>query len=232
MQSWFPVTYLGHLRDQYTCLGAQTLVPKKRFSSFLFHFYFNKKYAALGINDLTMHLIVLKCLRWQKRLTKEKKNETRRGRSERRNILQKCFHSYKYIIDHANVNFFFKVNCLHCFVWILLRLFCSSLKFIAIQISHLNTIWIYEFFKNHPQRGVFHNINLSNLEDALQRNIYTGRVRMCIFRACGGTNFENCPVQQQPWRRLNGFDVRTGLTKKSSGYVRTICIVIVYLNAW
>ena len=47
--------------------------------------------------------------------TEEKNNETRR-QSKRRNCLQKCFHSFKYVIDHANVCFFFLnslQDCLH-----------------------------------------------------------------------------------------------------------------------
>ena len=37
------VTYLGRFRDQYTGLGAQTLAPKKHFSSFLFSVVFQQK---------------------------------------------------------------------------------------------------------------------------------------------------------------------------------------------
>ena len=39
--------------------------------------------------------------------TEEKNNERIRGRSERINCLQKCFHSFKYVRDHTNVCFFF-----------------------------------------------------------------------------------------------------------------------------
>ena len=46
--------------------------------------------------------------------TVEKNNETKRSLN---NCLRKCFHSFKYIIDHANVLFFFYVNNLLSFVW-------------------------------------------------------------------------------------------------------------------
>ena len=35
----------------------------------------------------------------------EKKNETKRRPSKRRNCLQKFFHSFKYVMDHTNVCF-------------------------------------------------------------------------------------------------------------------------------
>ena len=62
---------------------------------------------------------------------------------------------------------------------------------IASQISqlysHTNSLFEYhiniEFFKNHPRKGVFRNVNLINLENVLQRNLKTGRARECIFRA-------------------------------------------------
>ena len=85
-------------------------------------------------------------------------------------------------MDHLNVRFFFWVTCLHCFLWFLLYyllhlliLLSSSHKFISIQIFYLNTVWIYKFFENHPQIGVFCNVNISNLENVLQRNLTTDR---------------------------------------------------------
>ena len=65
------------------------------------------------------------------------------------------------------------------------------------------------------RRGVFCNVNLGNLENVLQRNLKTGRARECIFRASGGTNFENFSAQHQPWWCLHGFDVCTSLPKKT-----------------
>ena len=55
---------------------------------------------------------------------------------------------------------------------------------------------MYEFFKNHPQRIVLHNVNSSNLENVLQRNVRTDRFRKCILRVSGGTNLKNffCPA--------------------------------------
>ena len=72
----------------------------------------------------------------------------------------------------------------------LLRSHLCSHKFRAIQILYLNTILKYGFLKNHLQRGVFCNVNLSNLENVLQKNLRPDRVGECIFRAFGGRNFE------------------------------------------
>ena len=70
---------------------------------------------------------------------------------------------------------------------------------------------MYEFYKNHPRRGAFHNVNLSNLENVLR----TDRAGECILREFRGTNFENFSDQLQPWWRLCGLDVCTGLLKKT-----------------
>ena len=37
--------------------------------------------------------------------TEEKKKLEKKGTSEKRNCLQKCFHSFKYIINQMNVYF-------------------------------------------------------------------------------------------------------------------------------
>ena len=75
---------------------------------------------------------------------------------------------------------------------------------------------------------VFRNIYLTNLENVFQRNLRTGKARECIFRASGGTNFENLPVRRRPWRCLLGFDVYTGLPKKA---VDT-SMIFVTLDLW
>ena len=67
------------------------------------------------------------------------------------------------------------------------------------------------FLKNHPQKRVFCNASLSNLENVLK----TDRARECIFRVSGGTNFENLSTQCQRWWCLYGFHVCTGLPKKT-----------------
>ena len=71
------VTYPGHLGAQYTGLGTQTLAPKK---SFLTSFF------SVAIQQRN----TLKKSKW---LRIQKIN--RRRRIERRNCLQKCFHSFK-----------------------------------------------------------------------------------------------------------------------------------------
>ena len=87
------------------------------------------------------------------------------------------------------------------------RSLCSCHKCIAIQIF----IWIYELFKN----DIFDNVALSNLENALQTNLRTGRMREYILRVSEGTNFENLHTWLQPWWYLLGFDVYTSLPKKA-----------------
>ena len=87
----------------------------------------------------------------------------------------------------------------------------SPHKFIAIHIL----IWIYKFLKNHPQTRESGNVDLSNLENVLQRNLRTSRAGECIFRASGGTNFKNLPTGHQPWWCPQGFDVCKCLPKKT-----------------
>ena len=41
---------------------------------------------------------------------------------------------------------------------------------------------MYEFFKNHARRGVFGNVNSSNLENVLQRHVTTDKAGECIFQ--------------------------------------------------
>ena len=60
-----------------------------------------------------MHLFISKWLRKQKSRQK-RKTMRQRGRNERRNCQQKCFHSFKYVIDHVSIHFFFYVNSLCC----------------------------------------------------------------------------------------------------------------------
>ena len=44
---------------------------------------------------------------------------------------------------------------------------------------------------------MFRNVNISNLENVLQRNLRKNRAGKCIFRACRGKNFENISAQRQ-----------------------------------
>ena len=51
------------------------------------------------------------------------------------------------------------------------------------------------------RRNVFCNVNLSNLGNLLQRNVRTGRVRKCIFRASGDKFckfFPSAPIMAAP----------------------------------
>ena len=81
--------------------------------------------------------------------------------------------------------------------------FCTSCCIFSAQIisqllqvySYTNLLFEYMIFENDPQRKVFHNVNLSNLENVLQRNLITNWVRECTFRIVRGTNFENLPAR-------------------------------------
>ena len=88
---------LGRLGDLYTGLVAQTLAPKKHFSSFVFfQLYFNKRYAEVAINDFVMHLIKLfRNDLEDKDADGRKNNETKTYGSEKRYCLRKCFHLFK-----------------------------------------------------------------------------------------------------------------------------------------
>ena len=92
---FYSVTHPGRLGDRYTGLGAQTLAPKKHVLGFLFSVVFYlKKYVEVVLSDFTMHLIISKWLRrqkWGQKREKMKSKET------------VCFHSFKYVIDHANI---------------------------------------------------------------------------------------------------------------------------------
>ena len=122
-----------------------------------------------------------------KRQTKEKNNEIKRGRSERRNCLRKCFHSFKYVIDHLHLRFFFLVSSptcshslndvisLHWFVstllYYLLHLFSSDCFASLTSVKpYTFFLWICEFLHTHPRRKVFHNVKLSNLEMFYKEN--------------------------------------------------------------
>lgn len=77
--------------------------------------------------------------------------------------------------------------------------------------------WIYEFLKNHSLNVWWCQLK-SNLEN-VKWNLRTYRATECIFRASGGSNFENFTTQHQPWWHLWGFNICISLPKKNSGYV-------------
>ena len=94
----------------------------------------SKKIWWIEINDFTMHLINSKFLR--RRKSRHERKTMRQKDVEAKEELQwKCFHSSKYVIDHANVRFFFLISlraCSHssqdvtslqCFIWFLLHYF-------------------------------------------------------------------------------------------------------------
>ena len=134
--------------DVSRLFGILVWVPKlwhqkNTFQVFFFQLYFNKKYFEVAINDFAVHLIILKWLRRQK--WKQKKN-TKMCCQTKEEIVYECFHSFKYIVDHANVRFFLislrtcshslnDISGLHCVVqfplYHLLHLFSSD-RFAAL----------------------------------------------------------------------------------------------------
>ena len=109
---YLAVTYSGRLGDRYTGLGAQTLTPKRYFSSFHFSGVFQQKIRWSGDQlFFKMNLIISKWLRMEK-CRQKRKTMRQRDRSERRIYLRKCFHSFKYVMDHPSICFFFYVNSL------------------------------------------------------------------------------------------------------------------------
>ena len=143
---------------------------------------------------------------WKTKMqTEEKNNEKQKHQSERKNCLRKHFDLFDYLIGHANVLFFFLISLQTHFKWLndgvelqLLQLHLFSSDHLTAPTSFRNTnlVWEYEFFKNYAQGKVFHNGNLNNLENVLQRNLRKDRDRKCIFRAFGGTTFEDVPTNQ------------------------------------
>ena len=136
--------------------------------------------------------------------TKREKNETKRCWSKSRNCLRKCFHSFKYVMNHVNTSvnniclFLLDVNSLYCFVWFLLYYFLhlfSSDCLAALTSLRLYKFffWIYEFLKNLPQRRVYRNPTYIIWKMFLKGNLRIGRLRECIFRVSGSNlNFFFC----------------------------------------
>ena len=64
---------------------------------------------------------------------------------------------------------------------------------IASQFSQVysNTNFIFEYMNYIKtfQEEVFHNVNLNNLENVLQRNLRADRARECIFTRAFGAKF-------------------------------------------
>ena len=125
--------------------GAFTLAPKKH-SKVSFSSCFPTRKCWIAITDFTIYLIISKFFRRQK-CRQKRKTKTKGRWSEGRNYPRKCFHSSNYVIDHANVHFFFLISLLtrshllndvlslHCVIWFLpdylMHLFTSD-SFIAL----------------------------------------------------------------------------------------------------
>ena len=174
--------------------------------------------------------------------------ETKRCQSERKNCLPKCFHLFKYVLDHEKVHSFFLD-----LLWTCCKEVIKETFFLLPCSKSLNDINSFHYFKcpsvllaaffqlrsfcsSHMFIAIqilFMNIykffkksstrNKNNLEINLRRNLRTDRARECIFRASECKNFEDFPSRCQPWWHLCGFDVCNGLPKK-------LCIPHCYLS--
>ena len=144
---------------------------------------------------------------WQKRKKLRQKDVEAKGEI----VYKSVFNSFKYVIDQGKVRFFFLislqtgshplnyVNSLHYSVWFLLYYLLHifrSYPFAALTIlwPYKYFIWIYGFLKNHTRSTLIRNVNLSNLENALQRNLGSSKAKECNFRAAGSRNFRNLHV--------------------------------------
>ena len=123
---------------------APKLWLPKNTQGFFFQLLSNKK--MLNSNQWFYNLIISKFLIRQK-CRQKRKTKTKGRWSKGRNYPQKCFHSSNYVIDLANVYFFFLISLLtrshllndvlslHCVIWFLpdylLHLFSSD-SFIAL----------------------------------------------------------------------------------------------------
>ena len=104
------VMFSGHIGDWYTYLDVETLALKNPFQVFSFQLYLTKN---------TFKYIILKWLRWQE-WRQKRKTMRQKVVEAKEETLRKGFHLFKYVINHMNVDFFFCVNSLHCFMWFLL----------------------------------------------------------------------------------------------------------------
>ena len=140
------MTYSDRFGDRYTSLGAQTPAPKKHFNFSFFTYISTKKCVVVPVSDFTMHLIIFEMALKTKMQIEEKNNETVRGRSERRTCLRNCFHSFKYVIEHANVCFFLsKLYTLHRVITYILL---AASSHIALRLSQGHSHTIFFYFNN------------------------------------------------------------------------------------
>ena len=99
------------------------------------------------------------------------------------------------------------------------RSLCSCHKCIAIQIF----IWIYELFKN----DIFDNVALSNLENALQTNLRTGRTREYILKSVWRHKFWKFTHLAATMVVSSWVQCIYQSAQKSSGYI-TDCKVFIF----
>ena len=110
----------------------------------------------------------------------EEKNWDKK-RQKRKMKLSKKVLSFIWIRNRSRECLFYLLSKLFTLLGVIPSVLLAASFQIALQLSqvyshtNLKTTCMYEFFKNHPRRGVFRNVNLSNLENVLQRNLRTER---------------------------------------------------------
>ena len=159
--------------------------------------------------------MVLQCILLFQNCLEDKKADRRKWHKKtwkpKKDCLRKYFHSFKYLLDHANVHFFLFISLRIC------SHLLNDLKFtqfhvipcVLLHASFLTCLWPCKFssehmnsFKTIREEELFSNVNLSNMEKVLQRNLRTNRARKSIFRKSGSKNFENLPAGRKSWWRL------------------------------
>ena len=125
---------------------------------------------------------------------------------------------FNYVTDHVSIHFFFYVNSLCCLMWFflyyLLHLLSSDCfaALTSLQPDKLG-IWIYDFLKIIQERVFVMKAWVIWIKFFEERKDVA---KESIFRVSGDTNFENFSAQHQTWWwHLPGFNVSTGLPKKT-----------------
>ena len=146
---WSPSSFLSTVFDSFSYKVDEVLSinpndasrpsgkPVYRFvrqKTFLKFYFFSCISTKVAINDFTMYLVISKWLRRQK--CRKRKKWDKKMLKWKKNCLQKCFHSFKYVLDHS--------FCTTCYIFSA-RLLHSSHKFMTMQ-----PFWNIWIFKNQP----------------------------------------------------------------------------------
>ena len=182
----------------YTGLGAQTPVPKKHFSSFLFSVVCQKKnYGEITIDDFTMDLIISKWLRTQK--CRQKRKTMRQGGQSKEEM---------WVFSFSLTQIVYTASC---------ESFCTTCCTFSAQIAFFTRSQPFNFFIECiifktiiHKKDFFLIVSLNNLEDVLRRNLRKDRAKYCIFQEISGPTIFEIPLLNN---KNDGFNVCTSLPK-------------------